>query len=305
MRFYSVSSLLLTALIAGCGAVKVADAAKPQVLKNKQVKSQLLKASDITEIDSVVHEVSGLAQLQGRVWAINDNGGYASLYGFDEQSFQLKNTIKLDNAYNIDWEDLAQDDQYLYVADIGNNLALRSSVVIYKVEQSQLQTRKTTSQINSTVINVEYADKQSFWPQRKHNFDSEALTVVDDELWLFSKNRQDQHTKLYKIDKTQARQSLAPSARFDVQGLITAADYTPQTKQLLLLGYAKGTAFGGSFVWRVDVVDKNVQWSSAKRFYIKPFAQWESIKWLGEQEFMIAAEKSRLTPPQIAKFELP
>ena len=305
MRFYSVSSLLLTALIAGCGAVKVADAAKPQVLKNKQVTSQLLKASDITEIDSVVHEVSGLAQLQGRVWAINDNGGYASLYGFDEQSFQLKNTIKLDNAYNIDWEDLAQDDQYLYVADIGNNLALRSSVVIYKVEQSQLQTRKTTSQINSTVINVEYADKQSFWPQRKHNFDSEALTVVDDELWLFSKNRQDQHTKLYKIDKTQARQSLAPRARFDVHGLITAADYNPQTKQLLLLGYAKGTAFGGSFVWRVDVVDKNVQWSSAKRFYIKPFAQWESIKWLGEQEFMIAAEKSRLTPPQIAKFELP
>ena len=168
-----------------------------------------------------------------------------------------------------------------------------------------MQTSKAKSQVTSTVINVKYADKESIWPQRKHNFDSEALTVVEDELWLFSKNRKDQHTKLYKIDKTQARQSLTPSARFDVQGLITAADYNPQTKQLLLLGYARGTAFGGSFVWRVDVVNNAVQWTSAKRFYIKPFAQWESIKWLGEHEFMIAAEKSRLTPPQIAKFELP
>lgn len=267
-------------------------------------KTITLKPSNITPINPILNEISGLAKVQGRYWGVNDSGGQAQLYGFNRRSFKLINTVSLNKAMNIDWEDLAQDERYLYVADLGNNYALRSTITIYKVAQSDLKTDQLTSQVDAQVINVRYLDKTSFFPQKKHNFDSEALTAVGGQLWLFSKNRKDLKTKLYKIDKNKRNQSLSPVATFDVQGLITAADYNSKTSQLLLLGYSPKSSFGHSFIWRVDVSQGLPQWSSAKRYKIEPAAQWESIKWLSEKQFMLAAEKSYLSAQQVATFRI-
>jgi hypothetical protein len=303
MRTKALPITALAVLLLGSSTSEVADAASAN---NKPASTvTTLKARSIVKINPLLHEVSGLAKLKGRYWGINDNGGKAALYGFDEKTLSLKNTIALEGATNIDWEDLAQDAEHLYVADIGNNFALRSSISIYKVASDQLKTDQVNSTVESSVIKVQYADKTSFFPKKKHNFDSEALTVVGDQLWLFSKNRQDLRTKLYKIDKSKQSQSLNPVASFDVQGLITAADYNPETAQLLLLGYSHKSAFGRSFIWQVDVSQGLPQWSTAKRYKIEPFAQWESVKWLSDDEFMIAAEQSGLTSQQVATFTMP
>ena len=253
----------------------------------------------------ILEEISGLASTDNRYWGINDSGGEPALYGFSQQNFKRLNVVKITNASNFDWEDLAQDQQFIYIADSGDNFAWRSSIHIYKVDKQQLSSLTGNGQLNSQKITITYTDKHNIIPQKNHNFDSEALAVVNDKLWLFSKNRADGLTKLYIIDKNIAQQQVAPAASFEVNGLITAVDYRPKTGQLLLLGYSQNALFGQSFIWRVDVQEQQVVWESAQRYRIKPYAQWESIKWIGDDRFILAAEDSPLGTQQLAVFQLP
>ncbi|NQZ31072.1 MAG: hypothetical protein HRU06_07335 [Oceanospirillaceae bacterium] len=271
----------------------------------KATNSMTLVALESTHLLSSLHEISGLASTNKRYWGVNDSGGETALYGFDKQNVNKMVVVTINNALNIDWEDLAQDEQFVYIADSGDNFALRGTINIYKIEKQQLNAITGNGQVTSKRLTISYSDKHNVLPQRNHNFDSEALSVVNDELWLFSKNRGDGNTKLYIIDKEAATQTVAPIASFAVNGLITGADYDPKTGQLLLLGYSRKAVFGQSFIWRVDVIDQQLNWDSAKRYRIKPFAQWESIKWVGEDRFIIGAEDSPLSKQKIAQFQLP
>ncbi len=304
MILRAIGGLFFIALIAGCSQLSQAH--------SKNIVS--LRSSQLQVLDPQLHEISGLAETDAYYWGVNDSGGKAVLYGFDKKTAKLAQVIELQGAINIDWEELAQDQQFLYIADSGDNFAMRQSIDIYKVAIQDLALFNNSSnasnvgiarKIASQVIHVKYADKDNFLPQKKHNFDSEALTVVGDKLWLFSKNRQDQQTKLYKIDKQAKQQILAPTASYPVQGLITAADYNAATEQLILLGYSKKSLFGGSFIWVLDVKDDLPLWSSATRYKLKRYAQWESIKWLTKKGFIVAAEKSSLGKQAVAKFVLP
>ncbi len=269
-----------------------------------------LKPQQSIILDTVLNEISGLAVTEQYFWGVNDSGGKAKLYSFDKENGKLAQAVTINNALNIDWEDLAQDKDFIYIGDTGNNFAIRQSIDIYKVSKPALEAlaKKNSSaglKINSQKLTLKYADKQNILPQRKHNFDSEALVAVEDQLWLFSKNRQDYRTKLYLLDKNLIEQRVSPAASFAVQGLITAADYNTDTKQLLLLGYSKSSGFNGNFIWQLNIVDQLPDWRSAKRFALKPDAQWESIKWLTNQQFMLAAEKSPRGKQTLSIFNLP
>lgn len=270
-----------------------------------KVKVKTLKAVKTVKLNAVLNEVSGLASSKDLYWGINDSGGEATLYGFDQGTYRLKKRIAIKKAFNLDWEELAEDDHYIYIADTGNNIAMRQSVDIYKVSKNDLNAAVNKESVSSSALQIVYRDKQNYLPQRRHNFDSEALTVVGDQLWLFSKNRKDFQTKLYRVSKHESKQTLSPVASFPVGGLITAADYNPKSQQLLLLGYSKKSAFGHSFIWLVDVKDQNLDWQSAVRYIVEPYAQWESIVWKGDNQFVLAAENSRLTSQMAAVFKLP
>ncbi|MEH6445405.1 MAG: hypothetical protein V7784_16035 [Oceanospirillaceae bacterium] len=272
---------------------------------NTKVKVKTLKAIKKVQLNAELNEVSGLASTRDLYWGINDSGGEAILYGFDQNTYKLKKRIAINNAFNLDWEELAEDDNYIYIADTGNNIAIRQSADIYIVAKNDLNAASNTASVSSSAMQIVYADKQNYLPQRKHNFDSEALTVVGNELWLFSKNRKDFQTKLYRVNKHKAEQTLSPEESFPVEGLITAADYNAKSQQLLLLGYSKKSAFGHSFIWRIDVRAQNLDWQSAVRYTIKPYAQWESIVWKGDKQFVLGAENSGLTTQMVAEFKLP
>jgi len=280
--------------------------------------SSLLNASDTKEVtlsanhshnlDPKLDEISGLATSADKIWGINDSGGEATLYAFDPKTYQLIQSILLPHTQNTDWEGLAQDSHYIYVADTGNNFAIRQSLNIYKVPLDAIQSKGTApvSSVASTQkLTIEYADRQGILPRKSHNFDSEALAVVNNQLWLFSKNRADAQTKLYKIDTQRREQLIAPVASYPVGGLITGADYSAVDGKLLLLGYSKRSVFGHSFVWVVDVKEDLPNWSSAIKYKLFPYAQWESIKWQAGKRFLVAAEESVLSEQKIAQFTLP
>lgn len=97
-------------------------------------------------VGAPVREASGLVQSvrnPGVWWTHDDSGGAAALYAIDGSGAVVA-TLPLAGATNRDWEDLAlgpgpiAGTPYLYVGDIGDNAAVRSSVRVYRVEEPRL-----------------------------------------------------------------------------------------------------------------------------------------------------------------------
>ena len=56
-------------------------------------------------------------------------------------------TISIANASNIDWEDLAENDTHLFIADIGNNNGNRQDLKIYTILKSDFKTNSPPSMV--------------------------------------------------------------------------------------------------------------------------------------------------------------
>ncbi|MAY41348.1 MULTISPECIES: hypothetical protein [unclassified Neptuniibacter] len=280
-------------LLAGCAATE-----EQQLFEKKQGDIEV-----ISQLSDQVRETSGLAYYEGLMWTINDGGDEPAIYAIND-GYEIEKRILLEGAKNIDWESLAQDHEYLYIADCGNNRATRSTITIYKV--SWLSLYNQSSVVVPEVLTVTYSDFADTKVGKNHNFDCEAVTIVDGELWLFTKNRADLKTKLYRLNASEPRQMIKPSAQYDVDGLITAADYDPKTKQLALLGYGKNVIFGQSFVWIIPV-NGTPDWERSKRLKLNPYAQWEAIMWdplSGGSELILTSEKSPLLDVSVGRLRI-
>ncbi len=70
-----------------------------------------------------------------------------------------------------------------------------------------------------------------------NNFDCESMIAGNDHLYLFSKNRGDQQSKLYSIPKEPGTYAAKLIDSFDSRGLITGAALDLETNMLALVGY--------------------------------------------------------------------
>ena len=99
-----------------------------------------------------VYEASGAIQAtfdDDLIWIINDSGNPAELFLVSESTGKTITILELDSVSNIDWEDLAshQDslgNNYLYIADIGDNYSSRATVNVYKFLEPSLSDIDTT-----------------------------------------------------------------------------------------------------------------------------------------------------------------
>jgi hypothetical protein len=77
----------------------------------------------------------------GIVWSHNDSGGEPELFALDGTA-AIRARVRLENAENVDWEDLALarcgGASCLYIGDIGDNQARRSSIQIYRIVEPDL-----------------------------------------------------------------------------------------------------------------------------------------------------------------------
>jgi hypothetical protein len=96
--------------------------------------------------DSALTEISGIStsrQTPGVIWAHNDSGDVNRVFALSSSGTRLA-TFYLTGASAIDWEDLAigpgpiPGQDYLYVADTGNNSLNRATVTIYRVAEPSL-----------------------------------------------------------------------------------------------------------------------------------------------------------------------
>ena len=92
-----------------------------------------------TITDPALAEISGIAAgSNGVIWAHNDSGAQPTLWALDRSGVVL-GSLEV-GTRNIDWEDMsvgsdANGQVFLYLADIGDNLTVRSSVVIHRFEE--------------------------------------------------------------------------------------------------------------------------------------------------------------------------
>lgn len=289
--------LLLSSLIgfiAGCSGYAASE---------NQI-GHTLSIQSLKFLPSKVSETSGLGHHGGYFWTINDSGGKSAVYAFNQQSYKYDKRVNVEGAKNIDWESLAQDDKSLYIADCGNNKGKRKKLAIYKVGWKKLIKAKHKGKVSSKKISFSYADRDNSDVGKQHNFDCEALTVVGDKLWLFTKNRGDLQTRLYALDKNKSKQKITPLVTLPVSGLITAADYDEKNNKLVLLGYQKASVFGKSFIWVVDIEAGLPVWKRATYHTILPYGQWESVMWETPESLLLTSEKSPLGAQQVGRIRL-
>ena len=213
------------------------------VRAQKQAKSKVKKGfplSVVCTLPKEVDETSGLIFWRNSLWTHNDSGGKPVIYRLDTLTGKVLQRITLKNASNRDWEDISQDEKYLYVGDIGNNSGNRHDLCIYKVKKSDIP-QQGDGEVTAEKIAYSYPDYKGPVENRKHNnFDCEALLASGDSLYLFSKDWQDQQTRLYALPKKPGKRTARFLAKYDVRGLVTGADRQPATGLIALSGYTRG-----------------------------------------------------------------
>lgn len=111
--------------------------------------------------DAALPELSGLAPSRrqpGWLWAISDSGNAPVLVALDAQLRRVA-VVRVDGAYNHDWEDLAsfeRDGQsWLLIADVGDNFSLRSEVRLILVPEPEPGATRVAP---ARTLRVRYAD---------------------------------------------------------------------------------------------------------------------------------------------------
>ena len=253
-------------------------------------------------LPSQLEETSGVIFYAGGIWSHNDSGGEPEIYKIDTVSGQIVQTITLQNATNIDWEDISQDDEYIYVGDFGNNAGNRDDLKIYIIDKNDIPVTVNTS-VPVEIINFEYSDQKDFsksW--RNNNFDCEAMIVKGEKVFLFSKNWLNSETKLYELPKYQGNYTAQLIDNFDVEGLITGADINIEENEVTLIGYKNQIWI--PFVWLLFDYDGDNFFSGNKRRIDLPYiisSQTEGICYYDEKKTFISAEKTQTTPQRVYK----
>lgn len=251
---------------------------------------QDVNVSTVTTLDPIVFETSGLLWLDGRLITHNDSGGGPYLYEIDTASGDVVRTVTIANASNVDWEDIAMDDEYIYVGDIGNNSGTREDLKIYKIAISDYLTTPDDI-VYCDTIKFNYSDQIDFEPATyTTNYDGEALIAYNDSLYIFTKKWGDYKTNIYSLSKNPGDYSIEIIDEINVEGLITGADYDPAKQEILLTGYTLTTPF----LYFIKGFIGN-DFSGGNQIRLTPgfegSIQIEGVTVLGNHQFLVSSEE--------------
>jgi len=245
----------------------------PTILCSSFLHAFDLEVAELMEFDNSLSESSGLASHGRFLWSINDSGNSNEVLKLSQTGGQI-NSIEITNATNIDWESLAQDEEYLYIGDIGNNFNRRNNFTIYKVAWDLLAKDSAEAEI----ITFSYADYEK-GNLGSHNFDAEGIAVREEEIWLFTKNRGDGNSNLYRFPKLPGHYEPKKTQALAVESLVTAADIDPVTGKLILLSTKRLSTGWVNIFWSALTTDNGVFWNSRQSIKISPSDQWEGVLW--------------------------
>lgn len=198
-----------------------------------------------------LREISGFTQADGKWWGHNDSNFDEEFFRADPLTGDIFQKIKLDNAKNRDWEDIAADSQNLYIGDFGNNNNDRQNLGIYIVPLTQIgnSNSETVQEFEWSYLPYSYIDQTDFteMPEDSSVFDCEAMIVLNGKIHLFTKSRRFSNTVHYAVNtSSNVAEKVAP---FNTEGLITGASISPDGKVIALVGYDLRPFIPTVFCW--------------------------------------------------------
>jgi hypothetical protein len=240
----------------------------------------------------ILTENSGMIFWDNLLWQHNDGGGDAAIYGLDTISSTIIRRVSIKNGFNIDWEDIAQDENYIYIGDFGNNQnGARPKFTIYKISKSDIQQTSGNVSITAEIINYTYEDQPAvtnIGPSNATNFDCEAMIALDSKIFLFTKQWKGNKTILYELNNSTKTQVAKIKDSLVVDGLITGAAISNGKKRLALTGY---TNTGTRFLYLIhDFMGDNFLKGKKQKFILSGLAQTESVTFINEDHILLGSE---------------
>ena len=186
-------------------------------------------------LDSVLEETSGLIYWDDTLWTHNDNGD-TILYRLNPSDGSIAGNVSLYPQVNKDWEEISQDEDYVYVGDFGNNVnGNRTDLKIIRVSKTSI----LAGTPEMDIINFEYEDQIDFTPKGPNNtnYDCEAFIITDDYIFLLTKEWVSNQTRVYKLPKIPGTYQAELQDTFQINGLVTGAVYNKDKGIIALSGY--------------------------------------------------------------------
>lgn len=226
----------------------------------------------VATLPDVINESSGLIVIDKQLITHNDSGALPALHQIDTTGIITKN-VKYEYLYNQDWEAIAQSNNAIHIADVGNNKGNRKDLKIYNI----VKTGIWQPEIDLDIAAISYAAQKDFTVRnRNHSYDAESVIVIDEIMYLFSKDWINFSTTVYSfpIYKDAVLKELQT---INVKGLVTDAAFNTKNT-VLLCGYNQSLQ---AFI--IELTFKNGAFTFVKKteLPIDEGAQIEAIAYYG------------------------
>jgi hypothetical protein len=250
--------------------------------REKKKKFELVNAFEFGESlgtvkDKKIKEASGLAVSRanpGMFWTLNDSGNDNEIFLIDEQT-KIKLICKIKGIRNRDWEEIVvgpgpeDGKNYVYVADIGDNLGIYPLKYIYRFEEP-------TFTPGSKKIDITDYDTIKFrLPNQQKDTETLMVNPLTKDLYVVSKREKPVY--LYKLTypfslvDTITAESLFSLPITD----ITSGAISPSGKEVVMKNYED------IYYWQVTG-GKNLEQALKEKPRLLPYRpepQGEAITW--------------------------
>jgi hypothetical protein len=175
-------------------------------------------------IDNIfMNEISGAVKINNDLWVINDGGNRNCIYRINERG-KILQEIKINNATNIDWEELTCSTTDLYIGDFGNNNGNRKNLRIYKVAIQNI--KHETTELEAGIVSFKYEDQKDFSQHiNSSDFDCEAMCFYNGSLHLFTKNWKSGGSNHYILNTEEGFHEATYDSHLNTDFLVTAAAF--------------------------------------------------------------------------------
>ena len=242
-------------------------------------------------------ETSGLEIINKQLVTINDSGNDPVLFYINE-SGNILDERKLNCCKNNDWESLAADSDYVYIADFGNNYDTRKNLSIIKIPIDK------SSNETPEIINFLYPEQKKFKRiYRRSEYDAEALISFGDILLIFTKNKRKKITEIYSLPKNGGNFKAQKIGSLNTESIVTGADYDKKTNTLVLTSTIN---FDEYYILVINDFSLNNKDHKINMYEI-PIGktQVEAIKIIDENTFWITSEdESSSSSARLMKIKL-
>lgn len=193
-----------------------------------------IEAADITESSGIVAS----RKYPGVFWTHTDSGGKPVLCAMSREGKTISEITVA--AKNVDWEDLAIDDEgHLFISDTGNNGSRRKEVFVYRVDEPDPHAKPAGDLKVTATYRLRYAAQP---------FDGESLFIWKGKGYLISKVFPGLSPVLYsfKLEGSSQPLTLQREATLPIRSSVTGADISADGSELAVMTVT------GPYLFKID-----------------------------------------------------